>query len=192
MLRTDAEFRAHPQGQATLAEPLVAIEKIADSEPEPFGPAAWPLTGLRVLQDTKVIAGTVVGRTLAEHRADVLHVNGPNEFEQDVNWNEVGIGMRSAAWTSRKPKVPPECASCSAAPTYSWKTAAGRAVLWTTTYLGDALDALRADRYPITDEAAAHLTPAHHDHINFYGTYSFDVETELHREGRRPLRSPAA
>ena len=31
-----------------------------------------------------------------------------------------------------------------------------------------------------------------HDHINFYGTYSFDVETELHREGRRPLRSPAA
>ena len=59
-------------------------------------------------------------------------------------------------------------------------------VLWTTTYLGDALDALRADGYHVTDEAAAHLTPARHDHINFYGTYSFDVETELHREGRRP------
>jgi DNA-binding LacI/PurR family transcriptional regulator len=66
------------------------------------------------------------------------------------------------------------------------------AVLWTTTYLGDALDALRADGYPVTDEAAAHLTPAQHDHINFYGTYSFDVETELRREGHRPLRSPAA
>ena len=65
-------------------------------------------------------------------------------------------------------------------------------VLWTTTYLGDALDALRADGYHVTVEAAAHLTPAQHDHINFYGTYSFDVETELHREGRRPLRSPAA
>ena len=26
-------------------------------------------------------------------------------------------------------------------------------VLWTTTYLGDALDTLRADGYPITDEA---------------------------------------
>ena len=65
-------------------------------------------------------------------------------------------------------------------------------VLWATTYLGDALDALRADGYHVTDEAAAHLTPAQHDHINFYGTYSFDVETELHREGRRPLRSPAA
>jgi hypothetical protein len=59
---------------------------------------------------------------------------------------------------------------------------ANAAVLWTTTYLGDALDALRADGYPVTDEAAAHLTPAQHDHINFYGTYSFDVETELRRE----------
>jgi len=66
------------------------------------------------------------------------------------------------------------------------------AVLWTTTYLDDALNALRANSYPVTDEAAPHLTPAQHDHINFYGTYSFDVETELRRQGHRPLRSPAA
>jgi hypothetical protein len=65
-------------------------------------------------------------------------------------------------------------------------------VLWTTTYLGDALGALRADSYPVTDTATAHLTPAQHDHINFYGTYSFDVENELRREGHRPLRSPVA
>ena len=66
------------------------------------------------------------------------------------------------------------------------------AVLWTTTYIGDALDALRADGYPVTDEAAGHLTPAQHDHINFYGTYEFDMESELRRQGHRPLRSPAA
>ncbi len=66
------------------------------------------------------------------------------------------------------------------------------AVLWTTTCLTYALDALRSDGYPVTDEATAHLTPAQHDHINFYGTYSFDVETELRRQGHRPLRSPAA
>ena len=42
------------------------------------------------------------------------------------------------------------------------------AVLWTTTYMGDALDALRAEGYPVTDEAAGHLTPAQHDHSNFY------------------------
>jgi hypothetical protein len=62
------------------------------------------------------------------------------------------------------------------------------AVLWTTTYLGDALDALRAEGFPATDEMAAHLTPAQHDHINFYGTYSFDIDAELRRDGHRPLR----
>jgi len=53
------------------------------------------------------------------------------------------------------------------------------------------LDALRADGYPVTDEAATHLTPAQHDYINFYSTYSFDIDAELRREGRRPLRVPA-
>jgi hypothetical protein len=64
-------------------------------------------------------------------------------------------------------------------------------VLWTTTYLGDALDSLHGEGVEITDETAAHLTPAQHDHINFYGTYSFDIDAELRREGRRPLRIPA-
>jgi len=35
------------------------------------------------------------------------------------------------------------------------------------------------------------LTPAQHDHINFYGTYSVDIDAELHRDGHRPLRIPA-
>jgi hypothetical protein len=43
-----------------------------------------------------------------------------------------------------------------------------------------------------TAHVADACTPAQHDHINFYGTYSFDLETELRREGHRPLRSPAA
>jgi Tn3 transposase DDE domain len=64
-------------------------------------------------------------------------------------------------------------------------------VLWTTTYLGDTIDALRADGIEVTDEIAAHLTPAQGHHINFYGTYSFDIDAELRREGHRPLRIPA-
>jgi Tn3 transposase DDE domain len=49
----------------------------------------------------------------------------------------------------------------------------------TTTYLGDTIDALRAHGIEVRDEIAAHLTPAQHDHINFYGTYSFDIDAEL-------------
>jgi hypothetical protein len=58
--------------------------------------------------------------------------------------------------------------------------------------LAGALDGAVDGGSPVTGEDAAHLTPAQHDHINFYGTYYFDLETELRREGHRPLRSPAA
>jgi TnpA family transposase len=30
-----------------------------------------------------------------------------------------------------------------------------------------------------------------HDHINFYGTYCFDIDAEIRRDGHRPLRIPA-
>jgi tRNA(Leu) C34 or U34 (ribose-2'-O)-methylase TrmL len=42
-----------------------------------------------------------------------------------------------------------------------------------------------------TTRSTAHLTPAQHDHINFYGTYSFTIDAELRREGHRSLRIPA-
>ncbi|HWS94048.1 MAG TPA: Tn3 family transposase, partial [Mycobacterium sp.] len=64
-------------------------------------------------------------------------------------------------------------------------------VLWTTTYLADTIDTLRSNGMEVSDETAAHLTPAQHDHINFYGTYLFDIDAERRREGHRPLRIPA-
>jgi len=72
------------------------------------------------------------------------------------------------------------------APCLSWSPAPA----WTTVYLADALDALRSEGFPVTDDIVAHLTPAQHDH-NFYGTYSFDIDAELRREGHRPLRTTA-
>ncbi len=56
-------------------------------------------------------------------------------------------------------------------------------MLWTTTYLGHALDALRGEDVEVTDDLAAHLTPARHDHINFYGTFFVDIDAELGRDG---------
>jgi len=86
----------------------------------------------------------------------------------------------------------PCCTRCSPGCVPGTCGATNAAVLWTTNYLGDALDALRAEGYPVTDEDAAHCTPTQHDHIDFYGTHSFELETDLRRGGRRPLRSPAA
>lgn len=48
-------------------------------------------------------------------------------------------------------------------------------VLFNTVYLQDALDALRRGGHHVDDQAAAHLSPALHEHINPYGSYTFNV-----------------
>ena len=80
-LRSFDEWDRHPQSAVVTRDPLVAIEKIGDAEPLVL-PAlsidARPLTGLRVLDLTRILAGPVGGRTLAAYGADVLLVNGPH------------------------------------------------------------------------------------------------------------------
>ncbi len=60
-------------------------------------------------------------------------------------------------------------------------------VLSTTGYLEDATDAEEADGHEVTDEAKAHLSFAHFETINPYGTMVFDIAGVLKRS-RRPLR----
>lgn len=81
MLRTRAEWRAHPQGRAVESLPLLRIERIGDAPPQPVGapgaPASRPLEGVRVLDLSRVIAGPVAGRTLAAHGATVMRISAP-------------------------------------------------------------------------------------------------------------------
>lgn len=62
-------------------------------------------------------------------------------------------------------------------------------VLSTTGYLEDAVDAEQADGHEVSDEAKAHLSFAHFEAINPYGTLVFDIASVLTRS-RRPLRRP--
>lgn len=101
MCRSEEEWRRHPQGELLASKPLIEIEKIADSAPEPFGPAARPLSGLRVLSATHVIAGNVVSRTLAEQGAEVLQIAHPQEFEHELLAIDPVAGHRSA-WLDLK------------------------------------------------------------------------------------------
>src|SRR4051812_3580870 len=78
LMRSHDEWSALPQAE-TLAElPVLTIEKIGDAPPKPWLAGDRPLSSLRVLDLSRVIAGPVAGRTLAAHGADVMLVSGPD------------------------------------------------------------------------------------------------------------------
>lgn len=102
-MRSFAEWDAHPQGLATAALPVLRIERIGEAPPTPLpGGGDRPLSGLRVLELTRVIAGPVGGRTLAAHGAEVLHLTAPHlpSFEKLVL--DVNRGKRAASLDLRQ------------------------------------------------------------------------------------------
>jgi crotonobetainyl-CoA:carnitine CoA-transferase CaiB-like acyl-CoA transferase len=98
LVRSPREWAASPQARAVADLPLFDIERIGDAPPQPIaaGDAARPLSGVRVLDLTRIIAGPVAGRTLAHHGADVLLINGPHLPNIAPLVIDNGRGKRSA------------------------------------------------------------------------------------------------
>jgi hypothetical protein len=108
MMRSAAEWAAHPQGVAVAAEPLIALKtRQLDGAASAHGwhraaAPARPLAGLKVLDLTRVLAGPVGTRFLAGYGADVLRIDPPG-------WNEPGVipevtpGKRCARLDLRQP-----------------------------------------------------------------------------------------
>jgi crotonobetainyl-CoA:carnitine CoA-transferase CaiB-like acyl-CoA transferase len=104
MARAQSEWAKHPQAAAVAALPLMEIMRIGDSPPEPLPPGDRPLSGIRVLDLTRVLAGPTCARTLAEHGADVLKITAahlPNLGYQE--W-DTGHGKLSAELDMRRPE----------------------------------------------------------------------------------------
>ncbi|MGH7040060.1 MAG: CoA transferase, partial [Stellaceae bacterium] len=104
MVRPMAEWARHPQAAAIAALPLLEIVRIGEAPPEKLPDGDRPLSGIRVLDLTRVLAGPTAARTLAEHGADVLKITAthlPNIGYQEY---DTGHGKLSAQLDLRQPK----------------------------------------------------------------------------------------
>lgn len=94
--RTVAEWRAHPQGRAVAAEPLVAVDREAATARNWRPLPERPLAGLRVLDLTRVLAGPLASRFLAACGADVLRIDAPGYQEPTGHPGDLTLGKRCA------------------------------------------------------------------------------------------------
>ncbi|KAF8158508.1 CoA-transferase family III domain-containing protein [Crassisporium funariophilum] len=103
--RSSAEWDAHEQAKALLGVPPVLISKVREA------PRQWtfgvyrhrsvannprPLSGFKVLDLSRVLAGPIAGRTLAAHGADVLLVTSPTLPSLPALDMETSMGKRTA------------------------------------------------------------------------------------------------
>jgi crotonobetainyl-CoA:carnitine CoA-transferase CaiB-like acyl-CoA transferase len=95
MVRTNEEWLAGEHGKILAAKPIVEIIKIGDSDPEPLPEGPRPLSGVRALDLTRILAGPVAARTLAENGADVLMIAGENVPQIAEHVLDTSHGKRS-------------------------------------------------------------------------------------------------
>lgn len=102
-MRSFTEWDAHPQAAALRDLPLLTLEKIGDAPPRTWQTGLQPLSGIKVLDFTRIIAGPVCGRTLAGHGADVLLITSPKLPSIPILQIDTGRGKRNTQLDLHQP-----------------------------------------------------------------------------------------
>jgi hypothetical protein len=103
-MRSAASWAEHPQGRAVAAEPLVWSRptEAAPSETRTIDPAR-PLSGIKVLDLTRILAGPVATRFLAGFGAEVLRIDPPDWDEPSLA-PDVTLGKRCTRLDLHRPE----------------------------------------------------------------------------------------
>jgi crotonobetainyl-CoA:carnitine CoA-transferase CaiB-like acyl-CoA transferase len=104
-VRSAEEWQASAPGRHIAGRPVVRIERCGDAPPRPMPPGDQhrPLKGLRVLDNTHVIAGPVAARLLATFGAEALHTSRPDRPDMNAMIILTGGGKRNAFCDIRDP-----------------------------------------------------------------------------------------
>ncbi|PSN67916.1 alpha-methylacyl-CoA racemase [Corynespora cassiicola Philippines] len=105
------EFQATDHGQEMLKQPpwkLETLETESPPSPFPFAPSQTPkpqvLSGIRVLELCRIIAGPAMGRGLAEYGAEVIKVTAPTLSDVPFFQVDGNLGKHATDLNLRDPQ----------------------------------------------------------------------------------------
>ena len=94
-VRDRKTWETHPQFKALSQQALVELSPMGAAKPLPSA-GNMPLSGIRVLDLSRVIAGPMAGRALAELGADVIRISAPDLPSLEPLVIDTGFGKRAA------------------------------------------------------------------------------------------------
>jgi len=103
VVRSSEEWTDSAQGRALATQPPIVLKKIGEAPPLRLGESREPLSQIRVLDLTRVLAGPTCGRTLASYGAELLHLRAERLDTIELFDLDTGQGKRSAFLDLMKP-----------------------------------------------------------------------------------------